>query len=177
MLKWIVAMDEDRVIGKDGKMPWHESEDLKRFKQLTQWQICLMGKKTYEWLKQYRPNAEWYPHASKNLIFSRNMPDKPGIEIIRSIDELQQKYWNEVVWVLWWAKTFEILMPYIDQLYVTLIPWKHEWDTKMPEIPPYEYYCESLGETKTWLKFEKYTKITWEESLRIMAQYKHSPNQ
>ena len=177
MLKWIVAMDEDRVIGKDGKMPWHEPEDLKRFKQLTQWQICLMGKKTYEWLKQYRPNAEWYPHASKNLIFSRNMPDKPGIEIIRSIDELQQKYWNEVVWVLWWAKTFEILMPYIDQLYVTLIPWKHEWDTKMPEIPPYEYYCESLGETKTWLKFEKYTKITWEESLRIMAQYKRSPNQ
>ncbi|MBQ5945638.1 dihydrofolate reductase [bacterium] len=29
-------MDEDRVIGKDGKMPWHEPEDLKRFKQLTQ---------------------------------------------------------------------------------------------------------------------------------------------
>ena len=170
-------MDEDRVIGKDGKMPWHEPEDLKRFKQLTQWQICLMGKKTYEWLKQYRPDAEWYPHASKNLIFSRSMPDKPGIEVIRSADELKQKYWNEVVWVLWWAKTFEILMPYIDQLYVTLIPWKHEWDTKMPEIPPYEYYCESLGETKSWLKFEKYTKITWEESLRIMAQYKRSPNQ
>jgi len=29
-------MDEDRVIGKDGKMPWHYPEDLKRFKELTQ---------------------------------------------------------------------------------------------------------------------------------------------
>jgi dihydrofolate reductase len=35
-------MDHDRVIGKDGKMPWHEPEDLKRFKELTQGQICLM---------------------------------------------------------------------------------------------------------------------------------------
>ncbi len=177
MLKWSVAMDKNRVIGKDWKMPWHEPEDLKRFKQLTQWQICLMGRKTYEWLKQYRPDAEWYPHASKNLIFSRNMPDKPGIEVIHSIDELKQKYWNEVVWVLWWAKTFGVLMPYINELYVTLIPWEHEWDAHMPELNPCEYYRETLEETKSWLKFEKYTKITEPEALRIMSQYKHPSNQ
>ena len=170
MLKWIVAMDECRVIGKDGKMPWHEPEDLRRFKELTQWQICLMGRKTYEWLKQYRPDAEWYPHAKKNLIFSRTMPDKPWIEVIRSIEELQQKYWNEIVWVLWWAKTFEALMPYIDEIYFTLIPGKHEWDAYMPMTDI--GYIEHQWKTKSWLEFQRYTRARETESRRIMSQYK-----
>ena len=172
MLKWIVAMDENRVIGKDWKMPWHEPEDLKRFKQLTQWQICLMGRKTYEWLKQYRPNAEWYPHASKNLVLSKSMPDTPWIEVIHSVDELKQKYGNEVVWVLWWAKTFEVLMPYIDEIYFTLIPWKHEWDAYMPETDP--GYVEYLWKTQNWLEFKKYTRARELESKRIMASYKNN---
>lgn len=158
MLKWIVAIDENRVIGKDGKVPWHEPEDLRRFKALTQWQICLMWRKTYEWLKQYRPDAEWYPHASKNLIFSESMKDKPWIEIIHNIDELKQKYWNEVVRVLWWAKTFETLMPYIDELYITLIPGKHIWDTYMPQLD--SWFIETQWTTKNWLKFQKYTRTT-----------------
>lgn len=158
MLKWIVAMDEDRVIGKDGKMPWHYPEDLKRFKELTQWQICLMWRKTYEWLKQYRPNAEWYPHASKNLIFSESMPDNPWIEVIHNIDELRQKYWNDIVRVLWWAKTFETLMPYMDEIYLTLIPGKHEWDTYMPPISLRTK--ETQWKTESWLEFIKYTRTS-----------------
>jgi len=158
MLKWIVAMDEDRVIGKDGKMPWHYPEDLKRFKELTQWQICLMWRKTYEWLKQYRPNAEWYPHASKNLIFSESMPDRPWIEVIHNIDELKQKYWNDIVRVLWWAKTFETLMPYIDEIYLTLIPGKHEWDTYMPPIDLLTK--EPQWKTESWLEFVKYIRTS-----------------
>ncbi len=158
MLKWIVAMDGDRIIWKNGKIPRHEPEDLKRFRELTQWQICLMWRKTYEWLKQYRPNAEWYPYASKNLIFSKSMPEKPWIEIIHDINELQQKYWNEIIWVLWWAKTFEILTPYIDELYITLIPGKHDWDTYMPTID--FKHEESLWKTENWLEFKKYTRTT-----------------
>lgn len=156
LLKWIVAMDKDRVIWKDWWLPRHEPEDLKRFKEMTQWNICLMWRKTYEWLKQYRPDTEWYPHASKNLIFSRSMQDKPWIEVIHDIHELKQKYWNEVIWVLWWAKTFETLMPYIDELYITLVPGKHDWDSYMPEISL--KHEESLWKTKSWLEFKKFTR-------------------
>lgn len=173
---WIAAMDEDRIIGKEWWMPWHESEDLQWFKEHVQNQICLMWRKTYEWFKEHL-HTDWYRYAKKNLVLSKSMPDTPGVENIRSIEELKQKYGNEIIWVLWWASVFEALMPYLDEIYLTLIPWKHEWDTKMPEIPPYEFYCESLGETKSWLKFEKYTKITEPEALRIMSQYKHPSNQ
>lgn len=175
MLKWIVAVDENRVIWKDGKMPWHYPEDLKNFKEKTQWQICLMGRSTYEWLKQYRPNAEWYPHASKNLIFSRNMEEKPWIEIIHSVDELQQKYWNEIVRVLWWAKTFEILLPYIDEIYETLIPWIHEWDTYMPEAPKWvNFYSETLKATEDGLIFKKLTRIKASEWNSAMNNVKRN---
>ena len=157
LLKWIVAMDENRIIGNNWWLPRHEPEDLQRFKEMTQWQICLMWRKTYEWLKQYRPNAEWYPYASKNLVFSKSMPNKPWIEVIRNISELEEKYWNEIIWILWWAKTFETLMPYIDEIYITLIPWKHEWDAYMPKLE--SKYIEDIWETKSWLKFQKYQKI------------------
>ena len=175
MLKWSVAMDENRIIGKEWWMPWHEPEDLQWLKEHIQKQICLMWRKTYEWFKEHL-HTDWYRYAKKNLVFSESMPDTPWIEVIHSVDELKQKYSNEIVWVLWWASTFESLMPYINELYVTLIPWKHEWDAYMPKLNPCEYYYETLGETKSWLKFEKYTRITEPEALRIMSQYKKSSN-
>ena len=101
------------------------------------------------------------------------MPDKPGIEVIHNIDELKHKYWNEVVWVLWWAKTFEILMPYIDEIYFTLIPGKHEWDAFMPETDP--GYIEYQWKTKSWLEFKKYTRAKG-ESRDILSRYRNKAN-
>ncbi|MEK6896379.1 MAG: dihydrofolate reductase, partial [Nanoarchaeota archaeon] len=44
----IAAQARNRVIGKQGELPWHISEDLKRFKQLTLNHPVIMGRKTYE---------------------------------------------------------------------------------------------------------------------------------
>lgn len=44
----IAALSQNNVIGKDNKIPWHYSEDLKRFKRLTMGHAVLMGRKTYE---------------------------------------------------------------------------------------------------------------------------------
>ena len=52
----IAALNENRVIGKDGKLPWHISDDLKRFKSLTVGHTVLMGRKTYESIGKPLPN-------------------------------------------------------------------------------------------------------------------------
>ena len=44
----IVAMDEHRGIGKDGKIPWHIAEDFKHFKETTLGYPIIMGRKTYD---------------------------------------------------------------------------------------------------------------------------------
>ncbi|MEK6951194.1 MAG: dihydrofolate reductase [Nanoarchaeota archaeon] len=55
----IAAVAENRVIGKDGKIPWHISEDIQRFKQLTRYHPVIMGRKTWESIPaKYRPLPE-----------------------------------------------------------------------------------------------------------------------
>jgi len=44
----VVAMNQKGVIGKNGKLPWNVPEDLKLFKLLTERQIVIMGRKTYD---------------------------------------------------------------------------------------------------------------------------------
>src|SRR3989338_1905532 len=61
----VVAMANNRVIGKDNKLPWHFSTDLKFFKQLTTGSTVIMGRKTYESIGKPLPNRE-------NFVLSRN---------------------------------------------------------------------------------------------------------
>jgi len=55
-LTLIVAMTPGGVIGMDGKIPWHVSEDMKRFKSLTTGHAIIMGRKTYESIGKPLPN-------------------------------------------------------------------------------------------------------------------------
>ncbi len=48
MISLIAAMAKNRVIGKDGKMPWHIPSELRQFRQLTMGKTLLMGRKTFE---------------------------------------------------------------------------------------------------------------------------------
>src|ERR1700742_4302886 len=44
----VVAIAQNGVIGKDGAIPWHISEDMKRFKALTLGHTVVMGRKTWD---------------------------------------------------------------------------------------------------------------------------------
>ena len=55
-MKAIAAMSLNRVIGRDGAIPWHLPEDFKWFKQLTTGHFVLMGRKTFESLGKPLPN-------------------------------------------------------------------------------------------------------------------------
>ena len=63
-MKAIAAMSLNRVIGVDGKIPWHLPEDFKWFKQLTTGGIVLMGRKTFLSLPKPLPNRT-------NVVFTR----------------------------------------------------------------------------------------------------------
>ena len=63
--KAIAAMSLNRVIGADGKIPWHLPEDFKWFKKMTMGNIVVMGRKTFEGLGKPLPNR-------KNLILTHH---------------------------------------------------------------------------------------------------------
>ena len=70
MITLIAACSKNRVIGKDNQLPWHLSEDLKRFKKITTDKVVLMGRKTYESIGRPLPNIT-------NLVLTRDKTFAP----------------------------------------------------------------------------------------------------
>lgn len=85
MIKLIVAMTKDRVIAKDDAIPWHYTEDMRRFRRLTLKQTVIMGRKTWDSLPRYfRPLRD-----RLNIIISRANSDEsydfPNVILLNSL--------------------------------------------------------------------------------------------
>ena len=80
-LQLIVAMSENRCIGKDNDLPWRISEDLKRFKRLTKGHAIIMGRKTHESIG--RP----LPHRRNIVITRREGAHFEGCEVAGTLAE------------------------------------------------------------------------------------------
>jgi dihydrofolate reductase len=130
MIKAIVAMAKNRVIGKAGTIPWHLPEDFKFFKATTMDHAILMGRKTYESIGKPLPGRE-------NIVLSRTMPEESvplGITLIRSLDELKEPTDGRDLFVIGGEEIYRLLLPKIQELYVTKVPRTIEGDTHFPEF-------------------------------------------
>jgi dihydrofolate reductase len=130
MIKAIVAMAENRVIGNAGTIPWHLPEDFKFFKATTMGHAILMGRKTYASIGKPLPGRE-------NIVLSRTMPEESvplGITLIRSLDELKEPTDDRDLFVIGGEEIYRLLLPKIQELYVTKVPRVIEGDTRFPEF-------------------------------------------
>jgi dihydrofolate reductase len=120
----IVAMSSNRVIGKDGTLPWHIPADLKFFKKTTLGHPILMGRKTFDSIGKPLPGR-------RNIVLSRTMPPREGVEVIRTIDELQCAD-DEQVFLIGGAQLFESMLPQCAGMYLTFIEQAYEGDVIFP---------------------------------------------
>jgi len=127
MIKAIVAMAENRVIGNAGTIPWHLPEDFKFFKATTMGHAILMGRKTYESIGRPLPGRE-------NIVLSRTMPETAGVTVIRSLDELKEPTDGRDLFVIGGEEIYRLLLPKVQELYVTKVPRTIEGDTRFPEF-------------------------------------------
>lgn len=110
-------MTEDRVIGKDGTLPWHYSADLKRFKRLTMGATIIMGRKTWESLpKKPLPGR-------RNVVITRS--DIPDAECFRGIEEALANCMGNV-WLIGGAQLFQQGLAHCDVIDMTYVPDKIE---------------------------------------------------
>ncbi len=136
----IAAMDRNRVIGKDGKMPWHLPEDLQWFKRNTLGHPVLMGRKTFDSLPG--------PLAGRlNLVLSRDASYRVPTGVVRcsSIDEAYEtvRLWKAkshleeqslpLIFVIGGANLFSQFLPRASYLYLSIIDAEFEGDTWFPE--------------------------------------------
>jgi len=83
MISIITAMSRNRVIGREGKLPWYLPSDMKRFKKLTLGNPVIMGRRTFESIdEKYRPLP-----GRANIIVSGQLQPTKGITIASSFEE------------------------------------------------------------------------------------------
>jgi len=110
----IVAMTRERVIGVDGKLPWHYPEDLRRFKQRTMNCAIIMGRVTWDSIDR-NPLP-----GRRNIVISRT--GVTGVECHPTIAAALNACAGIDTWFIGGAQIYQAAMPYIEVLDVTFVP-------------------------------------------------------
>lgn len=126
----IVAMSKNYAIGKDGKLPWHYSADLRFFKRVTTGNAVVMGANTWRSIGRPLPNR-------LNIVLSRSGRVETPPEVMRfaskeALIEFAKSYENEI-YIIGGAKTYADFADVIDRWIVTRVPVEvADADTFMP---------------------------------------------
>ena len=136
----IVAASANNVIGVAGDLPWHVSEDLKRFKQITMGKPMIMGRLTYESIGRALPGR-------RSIILTRQKGYlAEGCEIAATPQQALQLAGDvEEAMVIGGGKIYEYMLPLTDRIYLTRVDAQIKGDAYFPELDENEWRS---GETE-----------------------------
>ena len=125
----VAAMAENRVIGRNGRLPWHLPDEIKHFKRLTVDHTVVMGRKTFEEIGRPLPNR-------RNVVISRNPNFHPGgVTVVPDLDEaLALGATESEVFVIGGGEIYRLALPRADRLYLTVIHAPFEGDVHFPAL-------------------------------------------
>lgn len=119
-------MSENNVIGLNNSLPWHLSDDLKRFKVITTGHQVVMGRKTYESIGRPLPNRD-------NFVLTRKKDlQLDGVNLIRSLRDIPNS--NKKTFIIGGGEIYNQLIDSCDELLVTMIHREIIGDAYFPMI-------------------------------------------
>ncbi len=131
IISLIVAMDENRGIGKAGRLPWRLSSDLKRFRELTMGHHLIVGRKTFESIGKPLEGRQM-------IVVTRHEDSKPsGCIVTHSIGgafELARKRGENEAFVIGGGQIYAQTLGFADRLYLTQVHAEIDADTFFPEF-------------------------------------------
>ena len=132
-LSLVVAMSENHVIGRDGRLPWRLPDDLKRFKELTTGHTIIMGRKTFDSIGRPLPNR-------RNIVVTRQEGwSSQGVEVAHSLDEaLTAARSDGEVFIIGGEQIYRAALPRADTIHLTRVHATVEGDA---QFPPLEERC------------------------------------
>ena len=132
----VVARADNRVIGKDGAMPWHLSEDLKRFKRITVGKPVIMGRKTFESIGKPLPGRH-------NIVLTRQPGWRAdGVTVVPNLAEaiaaagLDPRTRADAIMVVGGADIYAQALPFATRIELTEIHAAPDGDTYFPQLDP-----------------------------------------
>lgn len=123
----IVAMTPNRVIGRDGGLPWHLPEDLAFFKKTTSGHAVVMGRKTFDSIGRPLPKR-------RNIVLTRDASwSAAGVETIGRPEDLDQlPGLDGEVFIIGGAEVYAAFLPRLDALLVSHVSGDFPGDTFFP---------------------------------------------
>lgn len=133
MISLIAAIGKNNELGKGNTLLWSMPADMKHFRDTTSLHAVIMGRKTFESIRNPLPNR-------RNIVITRDVKyKKRGAEIVHSFNEALDLFpdQNEEIFVIGGAEIYKRTMPIADKLYITHIEaTDSEADSFFPEIIP-----------------------------------------
>ena len=133
----VVAMDQQRCIGKDNDLPWHISADLKHFKEITQGGVIVMGRKTLESMGRVLPKrVNWVITRDPDWSFqgtkvAHNIEDA----LIQAVTDVQNSEKPTSIFIIGGGEIFKQTMDIADRLELTHVDLDVQGHAYYPEIP------------------------------------------
>ncbi len=130
MIAVIAACAQNRVIGKDGRIPWDIPADKRRFRDLTMGHVLVMGRRTYEEIGRPLPGRETIV-VSRTALF-----DAPHCTTASSLPQALALAGGRDVFICGGARLYREALPLADVLYLTELHAPFDGDTLFPPFDP-----------------------------------------
>jgi dihydrofolate reductase len=159
-LSIIVAMANNRAIGKDNQLLWHLPEDLKYFKRITMGKPIVMGRKTFESIGRPLPGR-------LNIVITRQTDwAHEGVKVVHSIDDALQLAeaqslldGKDEVMVIGGAEIYKTALAQAHRLYLTRVDTEIDVDAFFNEVDDEQWTeisKESFSASDSMLKTNTY---------------------
>ncbi|MCJ9427479.1 dihydrofolate reductase [Kordiimonas sp. A6E486] len=133
----VVAMAENRAIGKNGDLPWRLPADLKHFKAVTMGKAMIMGRKTFQSIGRPLPGR-------RTIVVTRNKDwSADGVEVAYSLQDAMALAGEGDVMIVGGGEIYTQAMDVADRLEVTEVALTVDGDAFFPEIVASEWREES----------------------------------
>lgn len=130
IISLIWAMDENRLIGVENRLPWKLPADMKWFRRHTLGKPIIMGRKTFDSF-----GGRALPERSNIVVTRDKNYQADGALVVYSIEEALQAAGDaEEVMIIGGASFYEQLLPRAERLYITQVHGKFEGDAWFPEF-------------------------------------------
>lgn len=149
MISMIVAMGQNREIGKNNELLWHIKDDLQNFRKVTLNKKIVMGANTYYSLPKKLDKRTY-------IVLSRKIK-KIDDGIVFNDDKKLLKYLNELdeeVVVIGGASIYKLFLPYAQKLYITYILDTKSADAFFPSFSEKDFTKKKIKETNEYIMVE-----------------------
>jgi dihydrofolate reductase len=122
-------MAKNRIIGANGKIPWHLPNELQLFKSVTMGHHIIMGRKTYESIGRLLPGRT-------TVIVTRQKDYAiAGAKMAHTLDEaVALCAGDSEIFIIGGGELYRAALPKADRIYLTVVDAEPAGDTKMPEL-------------------------------------------